>query len=449
MKFLFLTFKSNQTTSPPDIMQKAFISIEKRKFKPRWVSFEMLKSTSNRVSLPYVEIIIVTDRFDDDVLNSFHDKCRIVGPLIITYCDNDICPCPQSSIPQRTLPIYSQCMRGLEVTTSDIPTTKRQFIENRVKLMSGYYHENLHINTSVLVSDSVLTRKARAAAENHIPIVSIDWIESCWIKYQHEHKQANEDSIISKYRLPIFHALNIVLSDINDREKIRNVVESNGGKFHSVLKIKPVLPNTILLLPEKRGEKYLVANRLNIPCLLPKWLHDSIQACYALPFENYMIDNLIDQDSLTTTTNVKNKRAKTVKIVPSTESAETKTESNNLESKIKEILDSNQPNDQIFAGNSIYATGFDENLLILIRNCAEKFGAFFYDSLCDSVTDVIVGPNITKSSFQKLSETKYSNHLVSIDWFIDRIQYSKNNYLIHSYSQLKDQSSSTTINKTD
>ncbi|XP_046910043.2 uncharacterized protein LOC124491449 [Dermatophagoides farinae] len=420
---------------------------QKRKFKPRWISFEMMKSTSNR--LPYVEIIIVTDRFDDEVLNFFHDKCRIVGPLIITYCDNDICPCPQSSIPQRTWPIYSQCMRGLEVTTSDIPTTKRQFIENRVKLMSGHYHENLHINTSVLVSDSVLTRKARAAAENHIPIVTVDWIESCWIKYQHEYKQANEDSIISKYRLPIFHGLNIVLSGLNERDKISNIVESNGGKYHSVLKIKPVLPNTILLLPEKRGEKYLNAKRLNIPCLLPKWLDDSIQASFALPFENYMIDNLMDEDSpTTTTTNVMNKRAKTVKIVTSTGSAETKTESNNLESIIKEISESNQSSDQIFDGNSIHATGFDENVLIMIRNCAKKFGAFFYDSLCDSVTDVIVGPNITKTSFQKLSESEYSNHLVSIDWFIDRIRLrdlcSQNNYLIHSYSQLKDQSSSIT-----
>ena len=49
----------------------------------------------------------------------------------------------------------------------------------------------------------------------------------------------------------------------------------------------------------------------------------------------------------------------------------------NLQSILKEIIESNQCNEQLFDGNSIYAIGFDKNLLIMIRNCAQKFGAFF------------------------------------------------------------------------
>ena len=106
--------------------------------------------------------IIVTDHFDDKVFDCFHNKnqCHIIGPLVITYCDDEFCPFSHCSLPKRTWPIYSLCMRGLEVTTSHMPIDKRQFIEKRVQLMSGCYHEDLNTNTSVLVSDSVLTKKS-------------------------------------------------------------------------------------------------------------------------------------------------------------------------------------------------------------------------------------------------------------------------------------------------
>ena len=145
-----------------------------------------------------------------------------------------------------------------------MPIDKRQFIEKRVQLMSGCYHEDLNTNTSVLVSDSVLTKKARIAAINRISIVTTEWIESCWAKYQHEYRLANEESIISKYRLPILHGLNIVFSGLNERDKISNIIESNGGECHSDLITKPIFKNTILLVAEKRGEHYENAQRFNI-----------------------------------------------------------------------------------------------------------------------------------------------------------------------------------------
>ncbi|KAH9512092.1 DNA topoisomerase 2-binding protein 1 [Dermatophagoides farinae] len=109
-----------------------------------------------------------------------------------------------------------------------------------------------------------LQKKARIAAINRISIVTTEWIESCWAKYQHEYRLANEESIISKYRLPILHGLNIVFSGLNERDKISNIIESNGGECHSDLITKPIFKNTILLVAEKRGEHYENAQRFNI-----------------------------------------------------------------------------------------------------------------------------------------------------------------------------------------
>ena len=92
-----------------------------------------------------------------------------------------------------------------------MPIDKRQFIEKRVQLMSGCYHEDLNTNTSVLVSDSVLTKKSTYSCDkphiyrdNRMDRIMLGQI-STWIQ-----TIANEESIISKYRLPILHGLNIV-----------------------------------------------------------------------------------------------------------------------------------------------------------------------------------------------------------------------------------------------
>nr|XP_027202237.1 uncharacterized protein LOC113796211 [Dermatophagoides pteronyssinus] len=433
----------------PVIFSRAqpFMSIEKRKLRPRWISFEKMKSIASSLSY-FAVIFIVTDRFDNEIIECFNDKFRIIGPLVITYCDNDICKCPHSALPKRTWPIFSQCMRGLEITTSNLSQKKRDLVKNRVQLMSGNYYENLCRQTNVVVSDSVLTRKARAAAENHITMVSFDWIESCWTKYQYEHRKADEESIVNQYRLPLFYGLNITSSGITERDRIKNILQSNGGKYHPSLILRPILPNSILLVQEKRGEKYLNAKRLNIPCLLPKWVDDSIKAGFVLPFENYNIENLIDENHSTTITTVPTKKSiLTTNIVPFTVEKSNEKQTN-LQSILKEIIESNQCNEQLFDGNSIYAIGFDKNLLIMIRNCAQKFGAFFYESLCDSVTDVIVGKDITESSFKQLLENQeYVHRLVTIDWFINCIRScklcSQTNYRIHSYSQLKKQTTSS------
>ncbi|KAH9512091.1 hypothetical protein DERF_010498 [Dermatophagoides farinae] len=113
MKFLFLTFKtSNQTTSPSDIMQKAFISIQKRNYTSRLINFQMMKSTS--------DVLHLSNQQSYHLFDCFHNKnqCHIIGPLVITYCDDEFCPFSHCSLPKRTWPIYSLCMRGLEVTIS-------------------------------------------------------------------------------------------------------------------------------------------------------------------------------------------------------------------------------------------------------------------------------------------------------------------------------------------
>mgnify|MGYP006970966688 CR=1 FL=1 len=82
-------------------MQKAFTLLQQSEFTQRWINFEMMKSMSDIMCLSNEPHIIVSDLFDDEVLGFFHDKsqCRIVGPLVITYGDDEFCPSPQYSIP--------------------------------------------------------------------------------------------------------------------------------------------------------------------------------------------------------------------------------------------------------------------------------------------------------------------------------------------------------------
>ncbi|UXI16565.1 N-acetylated-alpha-linked acidic dipeptidase 2 [Sarcoptes scabiei] len=269
-------------------MKEALGYIKERKFFPKWINFETLKT----IRLNQHDIV-VSDNFDGEIFEYCRDRLiRMVGPLVVNYCDPKQCLNPFLTIPLRELPIFSQCMRKLTITTSNLSINQRESIKKKVILMSGSYDTSLHSKTSFLITDSVITRKYRAAGQLKIPILTPNYIDSCWENYQHEYFRANNSKIVDQYRLPIFNNLKISVSGFKqqERDSIREIVESNGGSYEAALKLN--VPNVVLVLNEKKGDKYKYARLKNLPCLKLDWIHDSVVAGYSLPFDAYNIENI-------------------------------------------------------------------------------------------------------------------------------------------------------------
>ncbi|XP_075587958.1 uncharacterized protein LOC142597592 [Dermatophagoides farinae] len=292
-------------------MQKAFNWIQKEGLKARWINKEMLKSSI--LKLPYTEIMIVTHFIDDEVRNSLRNNCHIISPLVITYCDDEICRRPQYSIVCASSFICSQCLRDIEVTTTDIPMDQCRIIKFFVKKMSGVYYDYFRSTTSVVVSGSAMTHIARIAAKNHIPIVREEWIKSCWSKYQHEHRYGNEEEIISKYRLPIIDnridddtpaTMNIKRAKINEEKKTAVFMFSKFGDYYLktnfqemaqdvlniIVKDDRILTKDVthLILNRPRPtEKVFWAIAAGAYILKPEYIYESIKSKKLLPEENY------------------------------------------------------------------------------------------------------------------------------------------------------------------
>lgn len=292
-RFYFLLEIGKNIDHQSERMKKAFDFVNHKNYRAEWIDFDYLKIKNLSTKDPSYRIVI--ENFDDSN-SSFeylrHKELRIISPIVIFYCFRNICLQPFCDLPLRPYPIFSQCMRGLEVTSSHLSPIKQRQIKNKIEMMSGKYCNNLHTTTSFLVTDSMLSQKTRSAIENNIPIMNIEWIESCWLKYQYEYRRAGEMDIVSKYQVLIFHKLNIVVSgqSMKEREEIKNLVETNGGHYNPSLIMKPIQKNTILLLNSPNGEKYKHAKTMNIPCLQTKWIYDSLETGHILPFDQYYID---------------------------------------------------------------------------------------------------------------------------------------------------------------
>lgn len=214
-RFYFLLEIGKNIDHQSERMKKAFDFVNHKNYRAEWIDFDYLKIKNLSTKDPSYRIVI--ENFDDSN-SSFeylrHKELRIISPIVIFYCFRNICLQPFCDLPLRPYPIFSQCMRGLEVTSSHLSPIKQRQIKNKIEMMSGKYCNNLHTTTSFLVTDSMLSQKTRSAIENNIPIMNIEWIESCWLKYQYEYRRAGEMDIVSKYQVLIFHKLNIVVSGV-------------------------------------------------------------------------------------------------------------------------------------------------------------------------------------------------------------------------------------------
>lgn len=195
---------------PSKEMKLAFELMIKRQYQPEWLNFTQLKNKT----LSNSELIIM-EKFNGTAFEYFQSKkARILGPYTVNYCNENVCLKPKVNLPMRFTPIYSQCMRGLFIASSNLNKSTKKDLEIKVTMMSGIFQDQLYKNTAILVTNSVLTEKSLYARKNKIPILSVAWVENCWLKYQLDYQQANEKKIITKYCLPLFFNLNFSISGV-------------------------------------------------------------------------------------------------------------------------------------------------------------------------------------------------------------------------------------------
>ena len=157
--------------------------------------------------------LFVLDSFSDSIYEYLkRGGARIVSPYVVKYTLKKTAIF--QNIPKRPFPIYSQCMRGLVITSTNFSGDVKRNIEDKVAQMCGTYVSSLNGNVKYLISNSVLTQKYRVAAMIKIPVMKVEWVEECWNNYQYEIMPATSSKIISKFSLPIFHDLTITVSQV-------------------------------------------------------------------------------------------------------------------------------------------------------------------------------------------------------------------------------------------
>lgn len=177
------------------------------------------------------------------------------------------------------------------------------------------------------------------------------------------------------------------------------------------------MPNTILLLQEKEGEKYTYAKKKKIPRLTIDWLHDSVKAKYALSLDAYSIDvDEVDTSAAPTPAKPFRKPFPTQKAMPPQQPATLDTVNKDLVQTLLDLRLSVQDVDCL-EGCAIFATGFDEPTMKAIKQVVRHCGAFFHSNFSGSVTHALVGP-----SFSKATDTNnlldQLEQVVTIEWLV-------------------------------
>lgn len=196
-------------------MQGAYTLMTNKGFHGNWMDEANLLDKQWKT-----EDLFIFSKFEGNAFEFLKEGgYRVITPYVIMYCEPKFVNPPFHNIPKRDIPIYSQCMRGLTVSASNLSSSMKKEISDMVFRMSGYFAPTLTEANNFLVTDSVLTAKYRAAKQlSTIKIVKPDWVYHCDEKFQQLFKRADDPEIVAKYELPILFGLTICVSGLEVSE---------------------------------------------------------------------------------------------------------------------------------------------------------------------------------------------------------------------------------------
>ncbi|KAL5204766.1 hypothetical protein ABZP36_009637 [Zizania latifolia] len=193
--------------------------------------------------------------------------CNLLGPQCILSCAKEHRFLPKQG--------YTCClaMDGVKTLCSGFEKDEKAKIEQLVTAMGGILQNKVSMDVNFVIAKDVLAAKYKWALNIlKKPIVSMNWLEQCWI----EHRVVPHEP----YKIPPFSGLNICITklDVDKRKEMAKIIVQNGGQYSANLTRKC----THLVATEPGGDKYVVAQKWgNIHIVDPKWIEQSVtrKAC--------------------------------------------------------------------------------------------------------------------------------------------------------------------------
>jgi topoisomerase (DNA) II binding protein 1 len=121
-------------------------------------------------------------------------------------------------------------------------------------------------------------------------IMAPEWVDAVYVASKTSFTHGS-DAIFNEYKCPLFRGYVITVSGLssNDRMKIKETVEREGGRYTGEMKINDC---THLIIKEPKGTKYQFAKKWSLHIVRPDWLTTCIEAGYAVEESKFQVDGV-------------------------------------------------------------------------------------------------------------------------------------------------------------
>lgn len=157
----------------------------------------------------------------------------------------------------------SICFSNLCITSTGFPSEIIQEIAKKVILLGGKYQKSFQKDTKVVIAARSASQKVYSASFNHIPVVTIEWINACF---------KNLIQVpFDQYRVLPFFGCKFTTTDLTPKQnkRISEIIKKCGGELQdkfdrsTTFLIAQTLSNTA---------KITLALTENVPIIKPEWI---------------------------------------------------------------------------------------------------------------------------------------------------------------------------------
>ncbi|CAH0386515.1 unnamed protein product [Bemisia tabaci] len=265
------------------LMKLTYQDCQQRSLTAAWICESECDTTQNDKNICYV-----LDKFEGSFFSKLREKKKsslIVGPLCLRICLLESIEIPiQGSKP---FPVFSMAMRGLHITCSQLSPHDKKKIKELVRFMGGQYSNHVHEKCTHVVTNSVRSPKYYKAIEMKVAVMTEEWIYAVWKASLTENVLATDEQFL-KYKCPIFHGLEITLTNLTrtEKERLGKIICQNGGRYNKQLAEGTT---TLLVVGKPEGEKFKHALVWGLPCVTPDWINECIKKDFAVETKNFLI----------------------------------------------------------------------------------------------------------------------------------------------------------------
>eukprot|EP01119_Soliformovum_irregulare_P011887 TRINITY_DN3032_c0_g2_i1.p1 TRINITY_DN3032_c0_g2~~TRINITY_DN3032_c0_g2_i1.p1 ORF type:complete len:899 (-),score=305.77 TRINITY_DN3032_c0_g2_i1:895-3591(-) len=170
------------------------------------------------------------------------------------------------SLPTGNSPIVvmNYLMKDMIMCISGLAPDAKYAVTFTIMAMGGVLTRDFTSEATYLIGADTSSIKYKAAIENGIPTLRPEWVTHSF--------QEKKLLPIEKYYIPPFQNLLISSSGIRDKERLRKIIEENGGKYEKDLR----RDCTHLIADVAKGQKWLAAKKWNQCVVKEEWLTDCL-----------------------------------------------------------------------------------------------------------------------------------------------------------------------------